>query len=204
MRFDRLITVVFYFISTIFGFNTFAYSTSISNVYDSRENDLVALVRIENNRAKCVVVADQSRVINSSLQLPFCISDGDEAILDQMALSEAQAGVPVQLALLSHIGMGVAGCLYGVTGAMLGASIQSDLSDNRRSDQGGMIAGAIVTGTIGHVVLKGSIAEPTGHLLAGWAGIVICGGGISYLVYQAQSKRANLRPKSQEIPPPVE
>lgn len=178
MRVGRFLMAAFCLASTITGPQSFAVGTD--GLQTHNKNKVVALVRFENNEAKCVQYTSRVQAEKSASALPLCNMNGVEGDQNQAAMDTAIAGGQ-RTAFLSHVGMALFGCAVGVGGALAGASMENMIRDDASSvGAGAGVATAIGAGRYAILLLS---SDPTGHLIAGVSGALVCGGGITYLFY---------------------
>lgn len=176
----RLVLAIFCSFLTIFGQTVFGHQGRGSVADTQKLGKAVGIVRMENGKAVCVKAAEGYSFISN--EVPTCSDEQSE-----IALNLAQSGVPARTAWITHAGFAVAGCLIGAASAMGGMSLESGLSDDGRSSQTGAIVGPVAVGGFGSLVMAAS-GEPTGHILAGVGGLIVCGGIINYLVYSERNR----------------
>lgn len=185
MRVGRLIMASFCLASTISGPQALAVGSDGLNA--NKKNKVVALVRLENNEAKCVNYVRESDANNSRLQIPLCSNDGLSGEQNLAAMDVAISGGQ-RTAWLTHAGAFVSGCVVGATSAIIGMPYLNQQTEDRIPEEYKMFVGLAGLTTL--VSIPSTILiDTTGHALAGWSGLLLCGGGITYLIYSQQSEK---------------
>jgi len=184
MRLGRVVVAIFCLVSTI-SRPALAVGTDGQNTV--KRSRVAAIVRLENDQVKCVKFANHIKVDESRLQIPLCETEGEQGELNQIAMSVAQSRGP-RTAFLSHLAFAAGGCFWGAGVAMGVGSLQSQYSETGETDGSGP---ALATGgsAVGAYLAALSFAEPTGHALSLSAGVLVCGGAISYLIYDERASK---------------
>ncbi len=169
--------------------SSIAFAVGTDGFNSQPKSKVVAVVRVEDGQAKCVKYSDARMAEYSDLQLPVCANEGSEAEQNQTALSFAQADGQIRTAFLSHLGMALGGCAMGV-----GMELAQEVINPYPHIAGAAFATTMagIGGYTGGVFFSMVIgADPSGHVVAGVGGALVCGGAVTvgFIIYRAVVKR---------------
>ena len=165
--------------------NSFALGTDGVSTGRSKKNKVFALVKIENQKLKCIKYADHVSVNNRS-ELPLCAADGDEGAQIKSVMTLAENGGNQRTAFLTHIAAAIGGCA-AATAATLLADLglehteTTDIEKNRFFEMTNIMSSI----SLGAAFLANFVAsDPSGHTFAIVAGAFVCGHATSFVMFE--------------------
>ncbi len=166
--------------------SSIAFAVGTNDFKDQPKSQVVAVVRMEGDQAKCVKYSDDRMAAYLNLELPVCLNEGAEAEQNQMALSFAQADGKTRTAFLSYLGVALGGCIFGA-GMELGQELINPYPSIPQATFTTLFS--TITGYYGGLAYSAAVvgADPSGHMLAGAGGAVVCGSTVmvSFIIYRS-------------------